>query len=211
MSTDLVPAKTPAGQAELDRRQRPLTQRHRTLLFLIDGRRSAEQVKRMGEQAGAPPSCFDELLSLGLITLTPPATPQRAARPPVTESQSGTLEQDSRPDSSFLPSTRSLLPESTLTESNLATLSSPESLLREGYDGDVDAAFEEARRILMRAVRTEAPVAGSLTLIKLRRARSRSDLLALLPEVEARISRPLRSLTATQTLRHVRGLLVRPS
>jgi len=180
------------------------------MLFLIDGRRSAEQVKRMGEQAGAPPSCFDELLSLGLITLTPPPAALKPTQLPVSASQNGTLEQDSRPDS-FLPSARSLLPESTLTESNLATLSSPESLLREGYDGDVDAAFEEARRILMRAVRTEAPVAGSLTLIKLRRARSRSDLLALLPEVEARISRRLRSLTATQTLRHVRGLLVRPS
>jgi hypothetical protein len=211
MTTDLVPAKTPAGQAELDRRQRPLTQRHRTMLFLIDGRRSAEQVKRMGEQAGAPPSCFDELLSLGLITLAPPATTSRTSRSPATTTQNGALEQDSRSDSSFLPSARSLLPESTLTESNLATLSSPESLLREPYDGEVDTALEEARRILMRAVRSEAPVAGSLTLIKLRRARSRGDMLALLPEVEARISRPLRRLTATQTLLHVRGLLVHPS
>ncbi len=181
------------------------------MLFLIDGRRSAEQVKRMGEQAGAPPSCFDELLSLGLITLAPPATTSRTSRSPATTTQNGALEQDSRSDSSFLPSARSLLPESTLTESNLATLSSPESLLREPYDGEVDTALEEARRILMRAVRSEAPVAGSLTLIKLRRARSRGDMLALLPEVEARISRPLRRLTATQTLLHVRGLLVHPS
>ena len=212
MSTDLVPAKTPAGQAELDRRQHPLTQRHRTMLFLIDGRRSAEQVKRMGEQAGAPPSCFDELLSLGLIAMTPPAAAQKITmRAPAMASQTGSLEPDSRPESSFLPSARSLLPESTIAESNLAILSSPESLLREGDDGDIDPAFEEARRILMRAVRTEAPVAGALTLIKLRRARSRGDLLALLPEIESRISRPLRRLTATQTLRHVRGLLVHPS
>jgi len=210
MTTDLVPAKTPAGQAELDRRQRALTQRHRTMLFLIDGRRSTEQVKRMGEQAGSPPSCFDELLSLGLIALKPAPTVQRPTRAP-TASQPGTLEQDSRPDSSFLPSARSLLPESTLTETNSAPLSSPESLLREGYDGEADPSLEEARRILMRAVRSEAPVAGALTLIKLRRARSRSDLLALLPEVEARVSRPLRRLTATQTLGHVRSLLVRPS
>jgi hypothetical protein len=182
------------------------------MLFLIDGRRSAEQVKRMGEQAGSPPSCFDELLSLGLITLAPPATATRSpARALATPSENGALEQDSRPDSSFMPSARSLLPESTLTESNLATLSSPESLLREDDDGEVDTALEEARRILMRAVRSEAPVAGSLTFIKLRRARSRSDLLALLPEVETRIARPLRRLTAAQTLRHVRALLVRPS
>ena len=179
------------------------------MLFLIDGRRSAEQVKRMGEQAGAPPSCFDELLSFGLITLAPPV--QRPSRAAATTTQKGSVEQDSKPESSFLPSARSLLPESTINDTNVVALSSPESLLREAGDGEVDTAFEEARRILMRAVRSEAPVAGSLTLIKLRRARSRSDLLALLPEVEARISRPLRRLTATQTLRHVRGLLVHPS
>jgi hypothetical protein len=208
MPTDLVPAKTPAGQAELVRRQRAITQRHRTMLFLVDGRRSADQVKQMAEQAGAPSSCFDELLSLGLIALTEPV-PLRPAR---AQGSTGANNHDSRPDSSFLPSSRSLLPESiSSTDSALGGLSSPESLLREDHEGDADPQLEEARRILMRAIRSEAPVAGALTFIKLRRARSRGDLLALLSEVEQRISRPLRRLTATQTLRHVRSLLVRAS
>jgi hypothetical protein len=207
MPTDLVPAKTPAGQAELERRQRPITQRHRTMLFLVDGRRSADQVKHMAEQAGAPPSCFDELLDLGLIALTQPA-PLNTSR---SQGAGASGNPDSRPDSSFLPSSRSLLPESTLTDSMLNGLSSPESMLREEHDGEVDPQLEEARRLLMRAIRSEAPVIGALTFIKLRRARSRADLLALLAEVEQRISRPLRRLTATQTLRHVRSLLVRPS
>jgi hypothetical protein len=207
MPTELVPAKTPAGQAEIARRQRAITQRHRTMLFLVDGRRSADQVKHMAEQAGAPPSCFDELLSLGLIALTEPAplVTRRA------QGSTGANTHDSRPDSSFLPSSRSLLPESVSTDSTLSGLSSPESLLREDHEGDADPQLEEARRILMRAIRSEAPVAGALTFIKLRRARSRGDLLALLSEVEQRISRPLRRLTATQTLRHVRSLLVRAS
>jgi hypothetical protein len=203
MPTTLVPAKTAAGQAELDRRQRALTQRHRTMLFLIDGRRSADEVKDMAERAGAPSSCFDELLSLGLIELTPPPRARREAR------SSGAVA-DSRPDSSFLPSARSLLPESTLSDSMFGSGSSPESLLREA-DEQADAALEEARRILLRAVRAESPVAGSLTIIKLKRARTRGDLLALMPEVESRISRPLHRLTAAQTLRHVRSLLVRSS
>lgn len=204
MAAILVPAKTAAGQAELDRRQRPLTQRHRTVLFLVDGRRSTEEVKNLAERAGAPQSCFDELVSMGLIELAP-----RPARRPAVPT-SGPAPLDSRTDSSFLPSARSLLPESTLSDTLDSTLGSPESLLREA-DGEVDVALEEARRILLRAVRQEAPVAGSLTMIRLKRARSRSDLLALLPEVESRISRPLHRLTAAQTLRHVRGLLVRAS
>lgn len=205
MAAILVPAKTAAGQAELDRRQRPLTQRHRTMLFLVDGRRSAEEVKDLAERAGAPQSCFDELMTMGLIEMAP-----RPARRPAVPT-SGPTPLDSRTDSSFLPSARSLLPESTLSDSLDSTLGAPESLLREADDGEVDAALEEARRILLRAVRNESPVAGSLTMIRLKRARSRSDLLALLPEVEARISRPLHRLTAAQTLRHVRGLLVRAS
>jgi hypothetical protein len=203
MAATLVPAKTAAGQAELDRRQRALTQRHRTVLFLIDGRRSADEVKDLAERAGAPMSCFDELLSMGLIELAPASPPRRPAAP-----VSGPTPLDSRTDSSFLPSARSLLPESTLSGSLYDSISPPDSLLRD-LDGEVDAGLEEARRILLRAVRAEAPVAGSLTMMRLKRAKSRGDLLALLPEVEARISRPLHRLTAAQTLRHVRGLLVR--
>ncbi len=205
MAATLVPAKTAAGQAELDRRQRALTQRHRTVLFLIDGRRSADEVKDLAERAGAPTSCFDELLSMGLIELAPASPPRRPAVP-----VSGPTPLDSRTDSSFLPSARSLLPESTLSGSLYDSISPPDSLLRD-LDGEVDAGLEEARRILLRAVRAEAPVAGSLTMVRLKRAKSRGDLLALLPEVEARISRPLHRLTAAQTLRHVRGLLVRAS
>ena len=56
-------------------------------------------------------------------------------------------------------------------------------------------------------MRAEAPVIGSLTLLRLRRAASRADLEDLLDEVEARISKPHRSLAAGQTLQRVRQLL----
>jgi hypothetical protein len=69
-------------------------------------------------------------------------------------------------------------------------------------------SLEEARAVLIRAVRNEAPVAGSLTLLRLRRARTAGDLAEMLDEVEARISRPSRTLAAQQTLRRVRQLLL---
>jgi hypothetical protein len=73
-----------------------------------------------------------------------------------------------------------------------------------------DEALEEARRILVREVRAKAPVTGALTLVKLRRVATREDLLALLDEVGAHISIPMRRLSTQQTLLHVRGLLKRP-
>ena len=59
----------------------------------------------------------------------------------------------------------------------------------------------------MRAVRAESPVAGSLTVLRLKRARSRSDLAGLIGDVESRIVKPHRSLAAQQTLQRVRQLL----
>jgi hypothetical protein len=77
-----------------------------------------------------------------------------------------------------------------------------------GFDApEDDPVFMEARLLLVRAVRAQAPLAGALTLLKLRRARNRADLAELLDEVEARISRPHRSLATTHTMRRVRQML----
>jgi hypothetical protein len=72
-----------------------------------------------------------------------------------------------------------------------------------------DDALEEARRILVRELRAKAPVTGALTLVRLRRAATRSDMLALFSEVGSHINVPMRRLSTQQTLLHVRGLLER--
>jgi hypothetical protein len=78
-----------------------------------------------------------------------------------------------------------------------------------GDDGDdtEDPAFARARDILLRMVKTEAPVAGSLTLLRLRRARSRAELGDLLDDVRSHLGKRQRSLAAAQTLSSVRQLL----
>src|SRR5205085_2381185 len=87
----------------------------------------------------------------------------------------------------------------TLTDSRLQDL--------DAIAGSDDPTLEEARSVLMRALRAEAPLSGSLTLLKVRRARSRAELAALIDDVEAHIVKPNRSLVAQQMLRHVRQLL----
>ena len=111
---------------------------------------------------------------------------------------------------SILPPSRTLHPESVSADSALGMLALPDSWLPSdlgAVPGAHDPAFAEARAILWRAVRTEAPLAGSLTLLRLRRARTRADLAPLLVEVETRISKPPRSLAAAQTMLKVRRLL----
>jgi hypothetical protein len=209
-----IPIKTPEGQDELSTRQRRVSQRHRTVLFLVDGKRSATEVRSMALKAGVPESCFDDLVSMGLIMLPEPTFSLLLETPagpidvlhvdlPLPGPDSiGTSQQDS-----ILPASRTLYPESTSTDSALGATPVPDSWMPSGGQDALDPAFAEARLILVRAVRAEAPLAGSLTLMRLRRARTRADLVQLLDEVEARITKPRRSLAANQTMRRVRMLL----
>jgi len=113
------------------------------------------------------------------------------------------------PDSvvSALPASLSLQPESHL-DSSVSELAGAAMDALESEPFDVqDEALEEARAILLRAVRAEAPVAGSLTMLRLRRARTREDIESLLEEVESRIFKPFKGLWASQTMARVRELL----
>jgi hypothetical protein len=217
----LVPIKTPRGQAELGTRERRISQRHRTVLFLIDGKRNADEVRAMALKAGVPESAFGELIELGMIMLSEPAfsEPTSASRFDAGATAPVTLHVDvplPGPDSigaigdSMLPASRSLFPESGSNDSSLGSITTAQDWLNADAAAAApqdDPVFVEARLILVRAVRAQAPLVGAITLIKLRRARNRADLRSLLEEVEDRISRPHRSLAATHTMRRVRQLL----
>jgi hypothetical protein len=191
-----------------------LSQRHRTVLFLVDGKRSATEVCGMALQAGVPESCFSDLVDMGLIMLAEPSIALWIGAPVVQEPLHVDLplagtEGFNTTQNSTLPPSRTLYPESVLTDAGQRELSASDSWLPSGTDEQAaaDPGFAEARLILMRAVRAEAPLAGSLTLMRLRRARTRADLSKLLEEVETRITKPHRSLAANQTMRRVRQLL----
>lgn len=212
MATIKGPFKTPEAVAELSSRQRKLSQRHRTVLLLVDGRRPEEEVRELARAAGSPETCFDELLDLGMISRPAPLEPEpprasrEASRPAPLRDE---LQAASAPDSvmSLLPPSLSLQPESHL-DSSLNELSGAAMDAFESEPFDVqDEVLEEARAILLRAVRSEAPVAGSLTMLRLRRARTREDIESLLEEVESRIFKPFKGLWASQTMARVRELL----
>lgn len=177
----IVPRRTDTGMAALHRRTRELTPRQRTVLFLVDGRRSIDIVLALAAQAGAQTSDFTALLVKGLLEA--PGLPD----PSVLN------------DSSLLPSAQSLQGDSNWSQPPLTSLMP-----------STDAPFTEARDLLMRAVRAEAPLAGTLTLMRLRRASNRAELEILLDEVEQRLRKPHRRVIAAQTLRHVRHLLSLP-
>jgi hypothetical protein len=214
VATINVPIKTPEAVAELSSRQRKLSQRHRTVLLLVDGRRQEDEVRQLAIAAGSPDTAFDELLDLGMISRPAPLEPEPVRMAAPVESKPEPLEADTTqpapaPDSvvSLLPASLSLQPESHLDSTiNELPGAAMDALDSEPFDVQ-DEALEEARAILLRAVRAEAPVAGSLTMLRLRRARTREDLESLLEEVESRIFKPFKGLWASQTMARVRELL----
>lgn len=179
----VVPQRTAAGQAALARRTRELTPRQRTALFMVDGKRSVDIVLALAWQAGAKAADFSELVALGLVST--PGLPEAAV---ITES-------------SMLPSSQSLHGDSSWSQPPDDEASLPAA----------DVPLAEARALLMRAVRSAAPLAGTLTLLRLKRATTRAELEGLLDEVEQRLRKPHRSVIAAQTLRHVRHLLTLPA
>lgn len=182
-----TPQRTASGHAELAKRGRRLSQRHRTVLLLVDGRRSEGDIRALAAKAGAGPGCLDDLQALGLVSLAGDA----GADATVTEAAGA--------ESSLLASSQSLHGDSSW------------AVLDDEAGGTIDRPLAEARELLLRAVRQEAPLSGTLTLIKLKRATTRESLEALLDEVEQRLRRPRRQIIAAQTMRHVRHLLSLPT
>jgi hypothetical protein len=180
------PQRTASGHAELATRSRRLSQRHRTVLLLVDGRRNEQDIRKLAAQAGAGIECLDDLVRLGMVAWPGPARADAI----VTVAAGG--------DSSLLPCSQSLQGESSWSRFDVDA------------GAPADRPFTEARELLLRAVRQEAPVSGALTLLKLRRAASRDALESLLDEVEQRLRKPHRQIIAAQTMRHVRHLLSLP-
>jgi hypothetical protein len=63
--------KTQTGSAELLARTGQLSARVRTMLIMVDGRRSAAELQQSGATLGAPDGFLQTLLDLGLIELAP--------------------------------------------------------------------------------------------------------------------------------------------
>jgi hypothetical protein len=82
MPAPVIPTKTALGQEELRRRTGGIGPRHRTILFLIDGRRPLSEVLSLAQKAGAATSHFEDLVRLGYVEMPPeefaPTVPEAA-------------------------------------------------------------------------------------------------------------------------------------
>lgn len=185
-----IPCKTAAGHAELVASQRHLSQRHRAMLLLVDGQRDVDEVLRLARLQGVSRGYLDELQALGLIVISA-ALPQVAEEPLGWPHASTNFQSDvSGPDSL-----------------DTVGLAPPPTRQRLQHTIEHDTGLSQARSLIQQALLSQAPVSGAVTLLRVRRTRNRRDLMALLPEVQARLSRPHRLAEARQLIAQVERLL----
>ena len=182
-----IPCKTAAGHAELASPECQLSRRHRVLLLLVDGERSLDEVVRLGQQAGVPRSYIDELFALGLIVIGPPACSAI--------SEFMAFDADARLSRPAPLGGDTIGLGGAMGDTELARLDAQ------------DFSFAQARGAVLQVLRANAPVSGMVTMLRVRRVRSRAELRALLPEVQARLSRSRPPVEARQLLQRVESLL----
>ncbi|WP_338414383.1 hypothetical protein [uncultured Sphaerotilus sp.] len=92
-------------------------------------------------------------------------------------------------------------PDSTLPLPSVVEDSEPEPPDAREFD------VAQARGALLDVLLSNVPVTGMVTMIRVRRVQSRAELRALLPEVQARLSRSRSLVEARQLLQRVESLL----
>lgn len=181
-----IPCKTAAGHAELASQDGSLSKRHRVLLLLVDGERSLDEVVQLGRRMGVPRSYIDELFALGLIVIGPPVAPAIsefvALDPDPVSTQPGAL-------------------------GDTIGLGGPMGNTELAHLDAQDSGLAQARGVVLQVLRANAPVFGMVTMLRVRRVRSRAELRALLPEVQARLSRSRPQVEARQMMQRVESLL----
>jgi antitoxin component of MazEF toxin-antitoxin module len=212
-----IPVKTPEGLDELTKRQRGLSQRQRMVLFLVDGRRDLAQVQQMAAAAGASESILVELLDLGFVSLREPGDTTTGSASP-----SATAESLDATEGSAVNVQLDAQGGSITAQKPTGSPSQQVPVLKavvEGYttlqqateqDAFLDPAhpLNQAREMLLRALMEHAPVAGSITRMRVKRAQSIAEIAALLDEVERHISKPKRQLVTQQLISNVKQLLI---
>lgn len=200
MSTPVPPVKTPLGIEELRTRSHGLNQRHRTVLFLVDGRRPLSEVLALAVQAGASTSHFEDLVHLGLVAVAIDSpvnealpSQQGALDSGGASTVSGVLAVDLDPPSAPVAAAPRPLPARRAPAVETAPPPAPPadapSVLsieqsRALARASNEELYQQVRELLIETLRVDAPVFAAITLMRVHRARSAKELINLVWEIE---------------------------
>jgi hypothetical protein len=219
-----IPTKTALGQEELKSRAQRLGQRHRTILLLVDGRRPLSEVLSLAQQAGAATSHFEDLVRLGLVDMPPEPEPEPPApqpdpaadeAPQVTEVRLDVPVPTPAVDGVVAPGEPA--PEAAVAtaepEVPTVTPAAPQAVparAREvpvlAKEAEVDG-LQPVRNLLIETLRIDAPLFSARMFMRVRNARSTTDLIDLVWEIQEHLTRTRHAQRELQSLQRARELL----
>jgi hypothetical protein len=231
----VAPIRTDAGVQELRARALGLPQKVRTVLLLVDGKRTVAEVRKLMVGAGVAPESLQQLIDLGLIAL--PAQNQTMQSPPPSAPTSHRTDPPSRGRATPASILHDVPPDppSTMTAINLAyepylnnarDVSSLASNTMSDVFGqlskpsaeplgvpsesvkDADPALSAARSHLTQALNAMAPADSAALMFRVSRCNTREEMSGLLREVEVKLARRGRVNEAAEVVRHARALLM---
>jgi hypothetical protein len=224
-----VPFKTPLGHEELRSRANKLGQRHRTILFLIDGKRALAEVLSLAQQAGAATHHFEDLLRLGLVELPPEPVPPAAPVPPEADSPKLTAVEldvpadvdepvtvrapleipvldDAPAPVDPMPAPAPLPPRELPVLDQAVAAPAPDIALPLPDRAEAEL-LQQVRELLTDALRLDAPLFSARTFMRVRSAQSTGELIELVWEIQDHLSHKRRSRRELQSLQRARELL----
>jgi len=212
MSIPRPPVKTQLGVDELRTRTHGLNQRHRTMLFLVDGLRPLSEVLALGLQAGARTTHFADLVHLGMVDVALDSTASAPAPPSVEAGDSGgntlsgvlavELEAPVRVPK-FTTEDSSRMPLKPAEGSEAVAYAQRRALVK----SEQEDLQQEVRELLMDTLRIDAPLFAAVTLVRVRRAHTTRELINLVWEIERHLVASRKSQSEMQALYRARELL----
>ena len=206
------PVKTQLGIDELRTRTHGLNQRHRTMLFLVDGQRPLSEVLALGLQAGARTTHFADLVHLGMVDVALDPNGPAAAPPSMDAGDSGgnTLSGVLAVDLDA----PARAPKFTTEDSSRMPLKRPEGTEAVAYaqrralaKAELDDLHQDVRELLIDTLRIDAPLFAAVTLVRVRRAQTTRELINLVWEIERHLVESNKGGQDMKTLYRARELL----
>lgn len=212
MSIPRPPVKTQLGVDELRTRTHGLNQRHRTMLFLVDGLRPLSEVLALGLQAGARTTHFADLVHLGMVDVALDPAASAVASPSVEAGDSGgnslsgvlavELEAPARAPK-FTTEDSSRMPLKPAEGGEAVAYAQRRALAR----SEQEDLHQEVRELLTDTLRLDAPLFAAVTLVRVRRAQTTRELINLVWEIERHLVASRKSQSEMKTLYRARELL----
>ena len=233
MSNPNAPVKTPLGHQELRQRTQGLGQRYRTVLLLVDGRRTVAEVLTMAQQAGAQTAHFEELVRLGMVELPappPPPPPEPPAEAPAAQdgAQTAAVELEPGPGPAiepdvpvapappveFEPATPAAVvapaapPAASPAEPPAAPpVARAEPVVAPEAAASAERKLDDARRLLIDILRRDTLLQRVFAPARVRGAQTQEELIGLVWEIERERAHARRKRVQLINLQRARELL----